>query len=402
MARGRRSAICSSSWSLRPRRPTLGRGAPERESGLGSWMADCYKDATGADVAFQNGGGIRADIAAGPVTLRDLFNVMPFDNTLVKLKMTGAQVRSALDHGVGSPRADPGRRRRRGVSSPRQAAARAPGRGDRRRRAARRREDVRGDDPRFSGGGRRRFRRVRAGRVVGADGDARARRAARLRREAENDRAAAARAAERLWGIDMVLKDVRAKVEQTWTTTKKILAMMSVWGLVFSLVTIARLGVAFAYDDTLVDSSAAYAKAAGPVAEPLSSGYWKTINNAYDLGEPEAPALRRRGSRPRVRFPHLDPRRAAGGGRGAVEEGMAPARAAGFVFVPNPEDIHLHLQDGRYVLFLGSTDRESFSRPRRPASTRSASSAAGNPFWAGKSITPAGWAKSSCPCPSFS
>jgi len=26
--------------------------------------------------------------------------------------------------------------------------------------------------------------------------------------------------------------------------------------------------------------------------------------------------------------------------------------------VPNPEDLHLHLQDGRYVLFLGSTDRE--------------------------------------------
>jgi 2',3'-cyclic-nucleotide 2'-phosphodiesterase (5'-nucleotidase family) len=67
-------------------------------------MADCYKDATGADVAFQNGGGMRADIAAGPVTLRELFSVMPFDNALVKLKMTGAQVRSVLDHGVGSAR----------------------------------------------------------------------------------------------------------------------------------------------------------------------------------------------------------------------------------------------------------------------------------------------------------
>lgn len=80
------------------------RGAPDEESGLGSWMADCYKDQTGADVVFQNGGGIRADIAAGPVTLRSLFNVMPFDNALVKLKMTGAQVRSALDHGVGAAR----------------------------------------------------------------------------------------------------------------------------------------------------------------------------------------------------------------------------------------------------------------------------------------------------------
>ncbi|OGR96625.1 MAG: hypothetical protein A2V88_01885, partial [Elusimicrobia bacterium RBG_16_66_12] len=40
------------------------------ESGLGSWMADCYKDWAGADAAFQNGGGIRADVPAGPMTLR--------------------------------------------------------------------------------------------------------------------------------------------------------------------------------------------------------------------------------------------------------------------------------------------------------------------------------------------
>jgi 2',3'-cyclic-nucleotide 2'-phosphodiesterase (5'-nucleotidase family) len=82
----------------------MNRGAPDVESGLGSWMADCYRDQTGADAAFQNGGGIRADVAAGPVTLRHLFGVMPFDNALVKLRMTGAQVRSALDHGVGSAR----------------------------------------------------------------------------------------------------------------------------------------------------------------------------------------------------------------------------------------------------------------------------------------------------------
>jgi 2',3'-cyclic-nucleotide 2'-phosphodiesterase (5'-nucleotidase family) len=77
------------------------RGSPERESGLGSWMADCYKDWAGVDVAIQNGGGMRADIAAGPVTLRTLFNVMPFDNTLVKLRMKGEFVRAALDHGAG-------------------------------------------------------------------------------------------------------------------------------------------------------------------------------------------------------------------------------------------------------------------------------------------------------------
>ncbi|MFI5362882.1 MAG: bifunctional metallophosphatase/5'-nucleotidase [Elusimicrobiota bacterium] len=82
----------------------MNRGAPAAESPIGSWMADCYKEATGADVAFQNGGGIRADMPAGPVTLRRIFSVMPFDNELVKLRMTGAQVRSALDHGVAAAR----------------------------------------------------------------------------------------------------------------------------------------------------------------------------------------------------------------------------------------------------------------------------------------------------------
>lgn len=82
----------------------LNRGGPDEESGLGSWMADCYKDWAGVDAAFQNGGGMRADIPAGPVTLRHVFSVMPFDNSIVKLRMTGAQLRSALDHAVGSGR----------------------------------------------------------------------------------------------------------------------------------------------------------------------------------------------------------------------------------------------------------------------------------------------------------
>ncbi len=74
------------------------------ESGLGSWMADCYRDYARADAAIQNAGGIRSDIAAGPLTLRELFSVMPFDNEIVKLTMTGAQLRAALEHGVGPGR----------------------------------------------------------------------------------------------------------------------------------------------------------------------------------------------------------------------------------------------------------------------------------------------------------
>ena len=73
----------------------------ERENALGGWMADCYRERLGTDVALQNGGGVRADLPAGPVTLRKLFNVMPFDNALVKLYMKGSDMRAVLDNGVG-------------------------------------------------------------------------------------------------------------------------------------------------------------------------------------------------------------------------------------------------------------------------------------------------------------
>lgn len=74
------------------------------ESALGAWMTDCAREYTGAEVAFQNGGGIRADIPAGPVTRRTLFNVMPFDNRIMNLKMEGEAVKAVVDHGVGMRR----------------------------------------------------------------------------------------------------------------------------------------------------------------------------------------------------------------------------------------------------------------------------------------------------------
>jgi 2',3'-cyclic-nucleotide 2'-phosphodiesterase (5'-nucleotidase family) len=72
------------------------------ESAIGSWMTDCLRDWAKVGAAFQNGGGIRADIDEGPVTRRELFNVMPFDNKVVKLTLTPAQVRAVVDHGVGT------------------------------------------------------------------------------------------------------------------------------------------------------------------------------------------------------------------------------------------------------------------------------------------------------------
>ncbi|MFD1956571.1 S-layer homology domain-containing protein [Paenibacillus thailandensis] len=51
-------------------------------------------------VTIQNGGGIRASIPAGDITLGQLLTVMPFGNNLTALKMTGAEIVAALENGV--------------------------------------------------------------------------------------------------------------------------------------------------------------------------------------------------------------------------------------------------------------------------------------------------------------
>jgi 5'-nucleotidase len=67
------------------------------ESPLGQLIADAQRDFAGADLAFMNPGGIRADIAAGEVTYAELFAVQPFDNQVVRLEMTGDQVYRVLE-----------------------------------------------------------------------------------------------------------------------------------------------------------------------------------------------------------------------------------------------------------------------------------------------------------------
>src|SRR5207249_8634571 len=51
-------------------------------------------------IALQNSGGLRADLPEGAVTRGDIYEVMPFDNTMVTMALTGAQVRRALEEGL--------------------------------------------------------------------------------------------------------------------------------------------------------------------------------------------------------------------------------------------------------------------------------------------------------------
>jgi 2',3'-cyclic-nucleotide 2'-phosphodiesterase (5'-nucleotidase family) len=74
----------------------LGRSEEGLDSPIGNWFADAMRRQSGADIAFQNTAGIRAEMKKGPVKMRDIYQVMPFENTLVKLTMTGAQLQELL------------------------------------------------------------------------------------------------------------------------------------------------------------------------------------------------------------------------------------------------------------------------------------------------------------------
>jgi acid phosphatase class B len=158
----------------------------------------------------------------------------------------------------------------------------------------------------------------------------------------------------------MVFKDARAKVEQGWTTTKKLLAMMSVWGLFFSLITIGHLAVAFDYDDTLVDSSKSFEKAsaASTPAQREGPGYWAALNNAYDLEAVKyvpfgiACVLRGLG----FRIVIMAERQGTDGD--ALKKEWRKLAPRSFIFTPDPTAKHLHMQEGHFVAFFGDSDQD--------------------------------------------
>ncbi|MBN2358803.1 MAG: 5'-nucleotidase C-terminal domain-containing protein [Deltaproteobacteria bacterium] len=80
---------------------TIESGKPEGPLGnlLADAMLDAALEATGArvDIAFSNSGGIRNIIPAGDVTVGTVFEVMPFDNTIVVFDLPGTALKSMLD-----------------------------------------------------------------------------------------------------------------------------------------------------------------------------------------------------------------------------------------------------------------------------------------------------------------
>ena len=70
------------------------------ETNLGQLVADSMLDATGAEVAITNGGGIRASIEAGDITKNSVVTAFPFGNYLVTKEIKGKDIVAALEHGL--------------------------------------------------------------------------------------------------------------------------------------------------------------------------------------------------------------------------------------------------------------------------------------------------------------
>ncbi len=73
------------------------------ECAMGNLITDAMLDRVkdqGIDLAIQNGGGIRASIDAGEVTMGEVLTVLPFQNTLSTFSATGATILAALENGV--------------------------------------------------------------------------------------------------------------------------------------------------------------------------------------------------------------------------------------------------------------------------------------------------------------
>jgi len=70
---------------------------PMAESNVGNLIADAMREAGGADIGLQNGGGIRADLPAGDITLEHLYTLLPFDNILVTMTLKGQHVLQLLE-----------------------------------------------------------------------------------------------------------------------------------------------------------------------------------------------------------------------------------------------------------------------------------------------------------------
>lgn len=81
------------------------------ETNMGNLVADLMKDGMKAEISFINGGSIRSDDSYGPgdFTVKNLVSILPFPDMVVKIRITGQQLKNVLEISVGRYPAQDGR-----------------------------------------------------------------------------------------------------------------------------------------------------------------------------------------------------------------------------------------------------------------------------------------------------
>jgi 2',3'-cyclic-nucleotide 2'-phosphodiesterase/3'-nucleotidase/5'-nucleotidase len=69
---------------------------------LGQWTTDVMRKKAGTQIGITNGGGLRVPVAAGNITMGNMYEVMPFDNTLVTMKLKGIDLKRVIENGIGN------------------------------------------------------------------------------------------------------------------------------------------------------------------------------------------------------------------------------------------------------------------------------------------------------------
>lgn len=69
-----------------------------KDVSIGNLITDAMRDYMGTQIGLTNNGGIRASIPAGDISMRSVYEVLPFGNFVMKFSLTGAQVREIIEY----------------------------------------------------------------------------------------------------------------------------------------------------------------------------------------------------------------------------------------------------------------------------------------------------------------
>ncbi|HOY67315.1 MAG TPA: bifunctional UDP-sugar hydrolase/5'-nucleotidase [Candidatus Ozemobacteraceae bacterium] len=70
------------------------------ESSMGNLIADSIRAGAKTEIAFLNSGAIKSVLSSGPISLRDLYDALPFENTVMRTELAGWQIENLVEEGL--------------------------------------------------------------------------------------------------------------------------------------------------------------------------------------------------------------------------------------------------------------------------------------------------------------